>query len=479
MTVAAIYVRISQETAETTSPARQRDACAKLVADRGWDLTEVYEDLDLSAYSGAPRPAFDRLMADLDRFDVVVVWKLDRLYRRFVGFVDVLGRLEAASVELVSATESLDTTSPMGKGIAGVLAAQAEQESANTSVRVRSAQQHLARTGRWRGGRVPFGWQAVDHPDGGRALAVDPDQAQLVREAVRRVLSGESGLGVAEDLNRRGIPSPTGSRWHSKTILSILRSPRLVGHRIHQGRPVVDDDGVPLVLDPPLIDRPTWEALQRALTGRDRRRHPVRQRATLLSGVVRCGRCGGRMVGWTARRPDAAYACSVRAESGTTVCPGNAIARIKTDDLVVAALLAYLTPEALAQTRELIRERAAVSVDPAGRRAAELKDAIDRLETDRVELGLYDDPEGRARYADRMRRLTRELGELRSRAPGQPTILDAVGDSTDPAGEWEGWSDARKRTVVRAAIDRVVIGPLEGPKKWDPDRVSIVWRRQQ
>ncbi len=81
----AIYVRISSDpTGQGLGVARQRTACTSRAQALGWDVVEVYEDNDVSATSGRLRPAYQRMLSDLEagRVDAVVVWDLDRLHRQ-------------------------------------------------------------------------------------------------------------------------------------------------------------------------------------------------------------------------------------------------------------------------------------------------------------------------------------------------------------------------------------------------------------
>lgn len=469
MTRAAVYVRLSQETVETTSPARQREACEKLIADRGWTHAGTYEDLDISGYSGATRPGFEQLLADLDEFDVVVVWKLDRLYRRFVGFVDVLGRLEQAGVELVSATESLDTTTPMGKGVAGIIAAQAEQESANTSLRVRSAIGHLERAGRWRGGRRPYGWTPERQLAGHLALVPVPSEVEVIHEAARRLIAGESARHIAMDLNARDIPTVTGTTWTSTTLLQVMRSPRLIGRLVDSRHQVkVDEDGEPLPGPPAVVDEATFARLQRSLTGL-RREWGRRSDAALLSGLVRCSLCGRTCHGWAADHPQASYICHGRSD-GT--CKGVSMLRRWVDGHVVAAVLARYDPETVATARA---ERAPAEDPDVDRRRVELERQLDRLEQDRL-AGLYDDDP--VRY----RRLWRDIVQRRDelvRRQQKPTPGEVVPvDFGDAWWEDESTTDAQRRTVLRAVLDHVELAPVTIRGRFDPDRISIRWADQ-
>src|ERR687897_353709 len=152
------YVRLSKETEDTTSPERQRRAIRKLCNERGWTLTETFEDIDVSAFNGKHRPGLSRLMSRLADFDAIVFWKLDRLSRSSVEAGQIAERCKAEGVDLVATDMNLDTTSAGGKFIYTVLAAAGEMESALTSERSRSMMEFKRSRDEWVG-RAPYGWR--------------------------------------------------------------------------------------------------------------------------------------------------------------------------------------------------------------------------------------------------------------------------------------------------------------------------------
>ncbi|MFD4787774.1 recombinase family protein [Streptomyces sp. NPDC058459] len=87
---AAIYVRLSRETDETTSPERQRAACEALCEARGWEVVAAEEDIDVSGFSrGLDRPGLQRILTRLAELDVIVFFKIDRLARSTVRGPDL------------------------------------------------------------------------------------------------------------------------------------------------------------------------------------------------------------------------------------------------------------------------------------------------------------------------------------------------------------------------------------------------------
>ena len=133
----AIYCRISSDREmRSESPERQESLCRQLVEAKGWNVREVFVDRNLSAWNKRKAlPALARMWEGLEtgQFGAVCVLKMDRLLRRFSDLGGVLKRLQDVGAELLSVTEHLDTTTPMGQAIIGFTVAQAQTESDNAS----------------------------------------------------------------------------------------------------------------------------------------------------------------------------------------------------------------------------------------------------------------------------------------------------------------------------------------------------------
>jgi site-specific DNA recombinase len=154
------YIRLSKEDRDSTSPQRQRQRIERLCADREWELVQVFSDIDVSAFNGKKRPAFNRMMSSLSDVDAVVFWRLDRLSRSVAEFARILEQTQAAAVQLVSTDQPIDTSSAMGKAFVQISSVFAELEAGTTSER--SRQMHAYKRERGEAvGRVPFGWRRV------------------------------------------------------------------------------------------------------------------------------------------------------------------------------------------------------------------------------------------------------------------------------------------------------------------------------
>lgn len=141
----AIYARVSTLDQE---PENQLAEIRRYVAARGWTAVE-YVDRGISGAKDR-RPALDRLLVDARRrrFDVVVVWRLDRLGRNLRHLITLLEELQALGIAFVSLNEGIDATTPAGKLQMHILGAIAEFERARIAERVKAGLQRARAQGK-------------------------------------------------------------------------------------------------------------------------------------------------------------------------------------------------------------------------------------------------------------------------------------------------------------------------------------------
>lgn len=304
---AALYARVSTEeqSRDGVSLTAQRQALVAYARSQSWEVVDLYVD---DGYSGKnlERPAMRRLLADVAgrRVDVVLVWKLDRLSRRQRDVLHLIEDVFAVDgVGFRSVTESFDTTSPAGRAMLGMLSVFAQLEREQIVERTRMGVAQVAREGRHLGGRAPLGYR---YDTGTKLLAIDPLSAPCVRLVFD--LYVHHGLGydaIATRLNRDAWPTPHGApAWRLDGVRDLLRNPVYTGQIRHRGT-------LHPGLHEPLIDPALWDAAQAVWR---RRRDGMRARQTsLLSGLLRCAVCDGRMRRTMVRRPtgrvDHYYAC--------------------------------------------------------------------------------------------------------------------------------------------------------------------------
>jgi DNA invertase Pin-like site-specific DNA recombinase len=293
VTRAAIYCRISGPNDQAT--ARQAEDCRGLVAERGWDVVGTFTDEGRSAFTGAPRPAYDSLLEAVAAglVDVVVAWHLDRLHRRpeeLEPFLDRLERLGVSVATVVSGDVLVGT--PAGRLHARVGVAVAAHELDLRRERVRRAELQAAQLGFGPAGGRSFGYRRL--PD--KSMEVVPGEGAVIREMAERVIGGETAGAIARDLNRRGAAG----RWSAQQMRKLLVRPMLAGWTS------VDTKRVAPGRWPALVSEEEHAALVDLL----RVRAVTRPTTCLVTGsLIRCGRCGATLGRFRPRPGRVAYAC--------------------------------------------------------------------------------------------------------------------------------------------------------------------------
>jgi DNA invertase Pin-like site-specific DNA recombinase len=458
-TAAAIYCRISlDKNGEGLGVKRQQDLCRKLAAEKGWPVADVYADNDVSAFNGATRAEYRRMLADLEAgvCDAVLCVDLDRLTRRPAELEHFMELADAKKIALANVSGDTDLSTSDGRFKARIMGAVARQESEKKGERVAREAEQAARRGMPRGRRA-FGYDAD-------RVTICEAEAALIREAAARVLAGESVPAVARDWNARGIPTAQGAPagWSSATVAGILRNPRIAGLRAHKGEVVADGQWEPI------IDRTTFEALQAKV----RRVARVGRPSThLLSGIARCGRCGGPLwTSWKNRdgKRQARYAC-VKGP-GKPGCGALTVVAEPVDNLVRDIVLHALAGPALAHARKARR-----SDDRAQAAAArELSDAEERLQALAEmfaggELSRREYAAGRDKAKERIIAATKVLDAQHGIRADLPSNADAV------RAKWDAASVEWRRALLGTVIESITIKPTVNTNVFDPERVEVVW----
>ncbi|MGK5731177.1 recombinase family protein [Streptomyces sp. URMC 124] len=306
------YRRISRVTERTTSIERQGEHCAAECDRRGWKIVDDFADEGVSgATDPEDRPAMSKMLARLDEVDAIVFYKLDRLSRSTLAFAELMERCKVAGVALVSCTEPLDLSSPMGVAMAEIIAVFAKLERAMIRERSMDARRKGLESNKFVGGRFPYGLTPAPHPSGkGRVLVRDAEAVETIRRMAARVVAGHSASAIARELNEDKVPTSrqqgaTAKRagghevrdtyWRGNAVRAILRNQVQLGYRMGKNdRPETGPDGLPLVVWEPVLTWEEWETVQAALDTMEVTR-TQRHDAYWLQGVTRCGVCEARL----------------------------------------------------------------------------------------------------------------------------------------------------------------------------------------
>ena len=288
------------------------------------------------------------MLAELDRYDAVVYWKTDRLVRRLTQFNRVLEACEEHDVRLVSVVDPIDTSTPILKGVASLMASMGEQESANISTRIKRLHEANALDGKPSGHRRAFGYEL----DG---LTVVSREAKAIRRARDRILRGDTMTAICNDWNANGVKPTSAPAWRVSTFKRMITGPRIAGLRQHQGE-VVAKATWPAIISPADRDRLL------AILGDPATRKRGRPRRTYFTGLLRCGRCEAVLRSSVKDSGLRRWSCR-RVPGDDTHCGHLDVRADHVDDLVEQAILYRLDSPALART--LKRDRKSPKGDTA------------------------------------------------------------------------------------------------------------------
>ncbi len=453
MRQAAVYVRISSDpNGQRLGVTRQLAECRTKARALGWKVAGVYEDNDVSATGTKPRPAYQKMLSDLEagRCDAVVVWDLDRLTRRPIEVEHFIDLADRRHVALASVGGDVDLATDNGRLFARIKGAVARSEVERKSARQRSSNDQRAASGLPSGGRRAFGYER-----GG--VVVDEVEAAEVRKAASSLLAGGSLRGIVADMNARGVPTTTGGPWRPTELRRLLSNPRYAGLRVHRGE-VVGPGAWPAILD-----EDTYRAVVAVLT--DPRRHKAGPpRRYLLSGLATCSVCGGRVFGVTEKHKTASlYRCESRAHVSRQVDDVDAlVVKVVLRTLTEPDVVELLTdPRSTDEAQELRGEEQGLRARLDG-----LAESFAAGEIDRAQLRA-----GTERLRARLELVSNALAEF-ARTP----VLTDLLTSGDVEQTWAGMDLDRQRAVIDALVTIKLHPPGRGARTFDPRTVEITWR---
>lgn len=358
VTRAVLYARVStqDQAREGVSLETQENLARKFCEERGWAMVDTY--VDVQSGRSDRRPQLKRMEQDAQarKFDVVVVYKLDRLARSTATFYRLVTAFRDKGIALTSLTEELDFTSIQGKAMMGFLAIFAEVFSDQQSERVRSAMQTVAAKSQWHtGAKAPFGYRHIprqtleDGTETEPTVEIIPSEAEVVREIFATFIRTRGLRATCDELFRRGIRTKTGYLWQSQTLGYLLRNPAYIGNSAwgkYQGTRggrrarIPTDPSTWIVAEgthEAIVDRETWDEVQAILAGNKQLngREIYARRRYAWNGLLRCcgvrqdgANCGAAMTartrknnrtGWT----EVEYFCNAYIDMGASVCPGR------------------------------------------------------------------------------------------------------------------------------------------------------------
>ena len=501
----AIYARYSSDNQREASIEDQVRICRQRAEKEGWTVVGVHTDYAISGSSLMLRPGVQALIQDAlaGKVDIVLAESLDRLSRDQEDIAGVYKRMQFAGVMIFTLSEG--NISELHIGLKGTMSALFLKDLAD---KTRRGLRGRVENGRSGGGNA-FGYDVVKRiaDDGEYARGercINEAEAEIVRGIFRDYIHGISPKAIAAALNRAGVRAPGGGEWGASTIYGnrdrgtgILNNELYVGVLVWNrqryvkdpetgrrvARPNADDQIIRKeVPELRIIDQELWDrvkAMQGELNKRDKPLWTKNRPKSLLSGLMKCGCCGGGFTMLTADR----IGCATARNKGT--CSNRQM--MKREDLetmVLDALRDHLMDEELcdefckAYTTRINDLRIQHNSSIAGYRAEMAK-----LERERQQMikSIADGVPGtllkdRAIALQAKREELQALLDSSEEAPVlfhpnmasryKREVMNLIGLMSDHA------TRAEAGTILRSLIDKIILTPKEENKGLSVDLVG-------
>jgi site-specific DNA recombinase len=368
-----LYPRVSTEMqVDGYSLEGQKNMLTRFADREEMIVVDTYEDAGKSGKSIEGRPAFQKMLRDIEDgldIDYILVYKLSRFGRNAADILNSLELVQSYGVNLICIEEGIDSSQTSGKLLISVLSAVAEIERENIIEQTMNGRREKARQGGWNGGFAPYGYTLEDNK-----LMVEETEAVAIRKIFELYTSSEIGLGgIANQLNLQGIrkiPRQNGTLedWTGHFIKLILDNPVYCG-KIAYGRRTKekvkgtkndyqmkrnDDYILTEGQHKGIVSEEVWEKAhaKRLRTGVKQPSKIGRDRVHLLSGLLKCPVCGSPMYtnkhAWTNK--DGTYK-----EIYYYVCSRNRMVRGKHCEYKAMLKKTDIEPMVIEAIREIVR----------------------------------------------------------------------------------------------------------------------------
>ncbi len=341
---AAIYCRVStaEQGQSGLSLKDQEERCRGLCVAKGWDVYNVY--VDIASAGSLDRAEFTRLVLDAEagKFNVVVALRLDRISRVPRDFYNVVHDFNKQNIEFTTVDNDIDTTTPQGRMLLGVLLQFAAFEREMGAERTRAAMRKRAAKGLPPGGVPPLGYNRVDGK-----FVIAPEEAQIVRQIFNSYVNGVPPAEIARELNRAGYRTKlhtdqngktSGGRKFTRNIIT-----KTITNPIYTGVIYFSGENFP-GLHEPIISKSIFSSAQATVKSNAERRNlgnPVTNQM-LLNGLIKCSFCGSYMTTKSGTGQHGQkyyyYVCSKSIHEGAKACVSRQVKREDIEAFIVSLI---------------------------------------------------------------------------------------------------------------------------------------------
>jgi site-specific DNA recombinase len=393
ITRCAVYTRKSTEidlNQEFNSLEAQRESAENYIKSQkhnGWQLLpDRYDDGGFSG-GNTERPALKRLMADIKagKIDVLVLYKIDRLSRSLLDFMNMAEFFEQHNVSFVSVTQDINTSTSAGRMMLNILMTFSEYERDVITERIKDSIAGAKKRGKFCGGVPILGY---DVNSSTKKMEINKKEAKLIKEIYKLYAESGSAFEVAKKLNFQGYHTKSwtskkgkhhsGNKFSPKGVYRILNNPLYIGKVPHNDKIYNGEHKA-------IIDQKLWDKTQRLLKANSKTAPGSRRNATAspFKGLLTCGYCGGSFgLTYTGKkdRRYMYYLCMTDHARTEQQCPLHRFAAGNLDKIILQQLARiFKTPSMLVNLYNELRKREKLKRKELLKRQSELETALQKI----------------------------------------------------------------------------------------------------
>lgn len=229
----AAYCRVSTDSDEQLeSLETQKTHYESYITSRDdWQFAGIYYDEGISGTGKSRRPELERLMQDCKagKIDMVITKSISRFSRNTTDCLELVRKLLTQNIPIWFEKENINTGAMESELFLSILSSMAADESLSISLNSKWSIKKRFENGTFKISYPPYGYDWD-----GETMAINPEQAQIVRRIFSETLAGKGTAAIATELNREQIPTKRGGNWSPSVVRGMIANEKYCGDCLYQ-----------------------------------------------------------------------------------------------------------------------------------------------------------------------------------------------------------------------------------------------------